>query len=198
MAQIINKIDAVSSLFAGQGDIIVFAAITEANYATADLASLITPQTLGDIFEGSTNWTGDDIAFEEISNEQGIAVGSKTVVGSFSYEFTHMSVTDARIKMFMAGTTIANPSALPTWLGAAPTPVITGFGHEVGVITRPIAVLNETKDKWLIFPKAKIATSLVSEGTNFMMKSIVSAESISTDDLKTVILLTGLAVYATS
>lgn len=198
MATIINKIDSVSSLFAGQGDILVFDAITEANYATATLASLIGGKTVGDVFEGSTNWTGDDISFEELSNEQGIAVGVKTVVGSYKYEFTHMSVTDARIKLFMAGTTIANPGTLPTWLNAAPVPAITGFGHEVGVITRPIALLNETKDKFLIFPKAKIATSLVMDGTNVMMKSIVSADSINTANLKTVLLVTGLPVYETA
>lgn len=197
MANIIGKIDSVASLFAGQGDIITFASITDANYATANLASLITGKSLGDIFEGATNWTGDDVSFENINNEQGIAVSTKTIAGSYSYEFSHLSVTDARIKTFMKGTTITNPTTLPTWLGAAPVPVITGFGDQVGVITCPIALLNETKDKWLIFPKAKIATSMIMDGTNVMMKSIVTAEAVNTADLKTVMLVTGVAVYDT-
>lgn len=196
MAVIINPLDSVASLFTGQGDIITFAAISDANYPTATLASLTTGLTLGDIFEGSTSWTGDDISFEELSNEQGIAVSTKTVVGSYKFEFTHMSVTNARLVKFMAGTTITNPGTLPTWIAASPVPTITGFGHETGVITLPIALVNETKDKFLIFPKAKIATSLVMNGTNVMLKSIVSAESINTATLKTMLLVTGTAVYS--
>ena len=198
MATIINPLDSISSLFTGQGDIITFAAITDANYAAATLASLTTGLTLGDIFEGSTSWTGDDISFEELSNEQGISVSTKTVVGSYKFEFTHMSVTATRIQKFMAGTTIANPATLPTWLAASPVPVITGFGTDVGVVTLPIALLNETKDRILVFPKAKIATSIIMNGTNIMLKSIVSAESINTANLKTMMLINGTAVYASA
>lgn len=198
MAATITKLDSVASLFTGQGDIIIFNPITEANYPTATLASLVTGISLGDIFEGSTSWTGDDISFEELSNEQGVSVGTKTVVGSYKFEFTHMSVTNARIAKFMAGVTLTNPATLPDWLAAAPVPVITGFGHEVGVITVPIALVNETKDKFLVFPKAKIATSITMDGTNVMMKSIVSADAINTATLKTMVLVNGKAVYATT
>lgn len=198
MAQIIGKVDAVTSPFTGQGDILVFDSITDANYAAATLASLINGSSLGDIFEGSTAWTGDDVSFENINNEQGISVTTKTVMGSYGFEFSHLSVTSARLLKFMAGTVLTNPATLPTWLNASPVPVLTGFGHVVGVITCPIALLNETKDKMLIFPKAKIATSIVFDGTNQMLKSVVTAEKVDTANLKTCILVTGLAVYATA
>ena len=198
MATQIGKIDSVSSFFSGQGDILVFAAITDANYATADLADLLTPKSLGDIFEGSTSWNGDDVSFESINNEQGNAVTTKTVMGSYGYEFTHMSVTPERIQTFMAGTTLANPGTLPLWLNSSPTPVLTGFGHTSAVIVRPIALLDETKTKWLIFPKAKIATSITMDGTNVMLKSVVSAEAIDTTNLKTIILVNGSPVYETA
>lgn len=198
MATQISKIDSVSSFFSGQGDILLFAAISDADYATADLADLLTPSSLGDIFEGSTSWNGDDVSFENINNEQGNAVTTKTVMGSYGYEFTHMSVTPARLAVFMAGTTLANPGTLPAWLGSSPTPDVTGFGHEPAVIVRPIALLDETKTKWLIFPKAKIATSITMDGTNIMLKSIVSAESLNTTTLKTILLVNGVPVYQTA
>lgn len=196
MALIIGKIDSITSTFTGQGDLIVFDPITDANYATATLATLITPKSLGDIFEGSTSWTGDDVTFENINNEQGIVVTSKTIMGTFAFEFSHLSITSARLLKFMAGTVITNPATLPTWLNVTPVPVITGFGHVVGIITCPIILFNEAKTAALCFPKAKIATSIVMDGTNQMLKSIVSAEKLDTADLKTVMFINGTAVYS--
>jgi len=198
MATIINKLDAVTSCFTGQGDLIIFAAITEANYATADLASLVTPQSLGNIFNGSTAWTGDEPTLEPIKNEQGARVCSKAVAGTYGFEFTHVSLSAARLQAFLAGATITNPASLPTWVGASPVPVITGFGDELPIITRPIALFNQDKTKMLIFPKAKIVSSIVMDNGSVMIKSVVDAIAIDTAGLKTVMMVDAVPVYATA
>lgn len=198
MAIIINKVDALASCFTGQGDLVVFAAITEANYASADLASLVTPKSLGDIFTGSTAWTGDDATLEPVKNEQGNQVCSMAVAGTYSFEFTHVSMSAARAALFLGASTVTNPAELPTWVGSSPTPVITGFGGDkLPIITCPIALFNQDKTKMLIFPKAKIVSALTMDGTNVMIKSTVQAQSIDTAGLKTVMMVDAVPVYET-
>ncbi len=199
MAIIINKVDAITSCFTGQGDLVVFASITEANYASADLASLITPKSLGDIFAGSTSWTGDEASLEPLKNEQGQLVCSMAVAGTYSFEFVHVSMSAARAALFLGAATVTNPTSLPTWIGTSPTPVITGFGGaKLPIITCPIALFNQDKTKMLIFPKAKIVSSVTMDGTNVMIKSVVQASSIDTEGLKTVMMIDAVPVYETA
>ena len=198
MATIINKVDTITSCFTGQGDIVLFAAITDANYATADLASLVTGVTLGDIYNGSTSWTGDDATLESIKNEQGNIVCSRGVAGTYAFEFTSVSMSIERAKLFLGATDITNPATLPTWMAASPVPDMVGFGTTLPIVTRPIALFNQDKTKMLVFPKAKIVSSVTMDGTNVMIKSSVQAEIIDTTNLKTVMLIDAAPVYATA
>ena len=52
MAQIINKIDAATAPFVGQGDLIIFGAVSD--YSTAKLSDFSSPQSLGQIVQDST------------------------------------------------------------------------------------------------------------------------------------------------
>jgi len=198
MTTIINKIDTITSCFTGQADLITFASITDAAYASAELDDLTTPQSLGDIFEGSTSWTGEDATLEAIKNEQGAIVCSRALGGTFSFEFTAISFSASRLATFLKATTITNPSELPTWLNSTPAPVITGFGDQLPIVVCPIALLNQDKNKWLIFPKARIVSNIVMDGNSVMIKSIVEAISIKTTTLNTVMLVDGVAVYETT
>ena len=56
----ITNFEAAQSLFAGQGDLILFDPITD--YASATLATLANPKSLGQIVQDSTSWDGDDVS----------------------------------------------------------------------------------------------------------------------------------------
>ena len=73
MATIISKIDAATAPFVGQGDLIIFAAISD--YSTAKLSDFSSPQSLGQIVQDSTSWEGEDVSTDQILDEQGNQIG---------------------------------------------------------------------------------------------------------------------------
>ena len=59
-----------TSTFNGQSMIIVFDEVED--YATADVASITGDGfDVGQVFQGSTSWTGEDPSFDNVLDEQG-------------------------------------------------------------------------------------------------------------------------------
>lgn len=185
----ISKLESVQSLFVGQGDLIIFDSLSDAAYASATMASLINPKSLGQIVEDSSSWTGDDVSFEDIRDEQGDVITSTATAGTLGFEFDIASVSADMVEKFMKGTKFATITGSTVFdaEGAAVSGV--GFGVGLPVITAPIAWLNDEKTRMLLFPKAKIAANFSNSDKLMRIHVIVTAEQVNTANLKTAMLI---------
>ena len=192
MATVINKIDAATAPFVGQGDLIIFSAID--NYATATLASLTGAQSLGQIVQDSTSWEGEDVSTDEILDEQGNLITAKVTAGTLSFSFDIASTSSDMMKKFMKAADITVGS--PAWLESGATAV--GFGVDLPVFTVPILVADQEKKRAWVYPKAKITSNLSLSDGLYRIHAVVLAEQVDTANLKTGILLEGTLKYATT
>lgn len=192
MAEIISKIDAATVPFVGQGDLIIFDAVS--NYSTATLATLTNPKSLGQIVQDSTSWEGEDVSTDQILDEQGNIITAKVTAGTLSFSFDIASSSADMMKKFMAAADITVGS--PTWLAANSTAV--GFGVELPVFTVPILVADQEKKRAWVYPKAKITSNLSLSDGLYRIHAVVLAEQVDTANLKTGILLEGALTYTSA
>lgn len=195
MATIIDKIDSATVPFVGQGDLIIFDAVSD--YSTAKLADFANPKSLGQIVQDSTSWEGEDVSTDQILDEQGNLITAKVTAGTLSFSFDIASTSANMMKKFMAAADIASANiGTPAYLGASPTAV--GFGVELPVFTVPILVADQEKKRAWVYPKAKITSNLSLSDGLYRIHAVVLAEQVDTAYLKTGILLEGSLVYATT
>lgn len=192
MATVIDKIDAATVPFVGQGDLIIFDAISD--YSTATLATFANPKSLGQIVQDSTSWEGEDVSTDQILDEQGNLITAKVTAGTLSFSFDIASTSANMMKKFMAAADITVGS--PSYLAASSTAV--GFGVELPVFTVPILVADQEKKRAWVYPKAKITSNLSLSDGLYRIHAVVLAEQVDTTNLKTGILLEGELVYATT
>lgn len=195
MDPIINKIDAATAPFVGQGDLIIFAAI--ADYSTAKLSDFTSPQSLGQIVQDSTSWEGEDVSTDQILDEQGNLITAKVTAGTLSFSFDIASTSANMMKQFMAAADISSANiGSPTWLESSnPAPAAVGFGVELPVFTVPILVADQEKKRAWVYPKAKITSNLAYSDGLYRIHAVVLAEQVDTAYLKTGILLEGALKY---
>lgn len=191
MATVINKIDAATVPFVGQGDLIIFDAV--ADYSAATLASLTNPVSLGQIVQDSTSWEGEDVSTDQILDEQGNLITAKVTAGTLSFSFDIASTSANMMKKFMAAADLTVGS--PAYLAASSTAV--GFGVNLPVFTVPILVADQEKKRAWLYPKAKITSNLSLSDGLYRIHAVVLAEQVDTANLKTGILLEGALVYST-
>ena len=192
MATVIDKVDAATVPFVGQGDLIIFGAVSD--YSTATLASLTNAQSLGQIVQDSTSWEGEDVSTDQILDEQGNLITAKVTAGTLSFSFDIASTSANMMKKFMAAADITVGS--PSYLAASSTAV--GFGVELPVFTVPIMVADQEKKRAWLYPKAKITSNLSLSDGLYRIHAVVLAEQVDTANLKTGILIEGSLVYATT
>lgn len=190
----------LGDFFVGQGDIVMWDEIS--SYASATLASFQNGRSVGNVKEDSTNWTGEDVSETVIRNEQGIPIATITTAGTLAFEmtladFSLESENDLAIEL-LKGSNINISSLSVTWLKSVGTATAMGFGVDLPVITRPIAIINEDLNKTLIFPKAKISSALVIEDKMICIHCTVSAQSVNTASLKTGMIVNGAIAYTTA
>lgn len=191
MATVISKIDAATVPFVGQGDLIIFDAVSD--YSAATLASLTNPVSLGQIVQDSTSWEGEDVSTDQILDEQGNLITAKVTAGTLSFSFDIASTSANMMKKFMAAADITVGS--PAYLAASSTAV--GFGVNLPVFTVPILVADQEKKRAWLYPKAKITSNLSLSDGLYRIHAVVLAEQVDTANLKTGILLEGALVYST-
>lgn len=189
MATIIDKIDAATVPFVGQGDLIIFDAITD--YTSATLASFTNPKSLGQIVQDSTSWEGEDVSTDQILDEQGNLITAKVTAGTLAFSFDIASTSAAMMQKFMAAASITVGS--PTFLDSGATAV--GFGVDLPVFTVPILVADQEKKRAWVYPKAKITSNLSLSDGLYRIHAVVLAEQVDTASLKTGILLEGTLKY---
>ena len=179
----IGKLEQASVLFAGQGDLIMFKEV--ADYGTATLATLDQPQSLGQIVQDSTSWEGEDPEISEILDEQGNVITARTQAGTLGFSFDIASTSQDMIALFLRGTNVTLPSGTDAW-GAG---TAMKFGIDIPTIVRPIAIVNDLKNRSWLYPKAKITSSLSLEDGLYRIHCSVIAEGLDTDALGTVMVI---------
>ena len=196
MATSVGKIENVTGLFSGQGDLFVFDALTDSQYETATLATLTGAKSLGQIIQDSTSWEGEDPEVSEIKDEQGNIITAKTAAGTLAFAFNLASTSSAMIQKFLKGMNIdvkgISGDATP-WDEASMK--VTGFGTEIPVVTLPVAIVNDGLNKTWLYPKTKITSSLAYEDGLWVIHCACIAENLDTAGLKTGMLIEAAVSY---
>lgn len=186
----ITNFEAAQSLFAGQGDLIIFDPITD--YGSATLATLTNPKSLGQIVQDSTSWDGDDVSVDQIKDEQGDIITARVTAGTLAFSFELASTSQEMITKFLKGSNVT-PAAIAGFTG---TPAkITGFGVELPVFTAPMAIVNDELNRAWLYPKAKVTSNLAYSDGLWRIKASVLAEFVDTASLKTGMVIDGTLDY---
>lgn len=186
----ITNFEAAQSLFAGQGDLIIFDPITD--YGSATLATLTNPKSLGQIVQDSTSWDGDDVSVDQIKDEQGDIITARVTAGTLAFSFELASTSQEMITKFLKGSNVT-PAAIEGFTG---TPAkITGFGVDLPVFTAPMAIVNDELNRAWLYPKAKVTSNLAYSDGLWRIKASVLAEFVDTASLKTGMIIDGTLDY---
>ena len=190
MATTVGKIENVTGLFSGQGDLFIFGVLTDTEYESANLASLKDPVSLGQIVQDSTSWEGEDPETTEIKDEQGNIITAKVAAGTLAWAFDLASTSSAMIKKFLKGMNV-DVSTLTTdntpWDEGGM--VVTGFGVDIPVTTVPMAIVNDGMNKTWLYPKTKVTGSLAYADGLWRIHCNCIAEYLNTTGLKTGMLI---------
>lgn len=179
----------VTDIFNGQSDIVLFDAITD--YEKVTIATLAGAKSLGQIVQGSTEWTGDEPEVSNILDEQGDIITASVSAGTLGFSFEMADLSETSVKEFLQGTTITTGENT-AWESISK---IVGFGDSLPVMTRPIMVVNDEANKSILLPKAKITSSLsLSDGLWRIAVSVI-AETVDTPNMKTGMLVFGKTAY---
>lgn len=183
-----------SSIFNGQSMIIVFNEVT--SYDTATVGTITaTGFDVGQVFQGSTTWTGEDPSFDNVLDEQGDVIVPNPTNGTYGFDFEMADFCAAKFKTFLKGKDI---SSLGTGSAFGTTATAVATSEAMPVITRPIAIVNDEGNKAVFFPKARIITGPSMEDKLFVLKSSVMAQDCNTTNLGTFMLIDKASLaYAT-
>ena len=194
MALAITQLDSSASFFKGYSTAIIFDALSG---TATDPSHLTNPKWIGSIFQGSTSWTGEAPTMTPHRNEDGNSVYTFASGGSSGIQLDVMSTSDTMITTFLKGTTINTTNVgSPTWIDEAARGTVSaiGWGDQLPVIERPIALVNDLDNQVLLFPKALIAASIVNNDRALHIRLAVNAQELpsSMTYLKPVMLIRGL------
>lgn len=176
-----------TSVFNGQSMIIVFDEVED--YSTATVGDITGDGfDVGQVFQGSTTWNGEDPSFEDKLDEQGDIIVSNPTKGSYGFDFEMADFSADKFKTFMKGKDITTANfGTGSAFGTGATAVATT--EEMPVIERPIALVNDTAKKAIFFPKARILTGPAPEDGLFTLKAITKAQDCNTEKLGTMMLI---------
>ena len=175
----ITKFENATSVFAGQGDLIMFDRIDD--YDKAAFTNLENPQSLGQIVQDSTTFEGEDPETNSILDEQGNTITATTTAGTIGFSFDIASTSPAMIKEFLKGVELSGLTG--DWATGITNAV--GFGVDLPTQTRPLMILNDEKTKAFLYPKSKIVANLTNEEGLYRIHCTVTCEFLDTPTLKT-------------
>lgn len=161
-----------TSEFNGQSYMIVFDEVADYDGKTVgDITK--SGFDVGQVYQGSTTWNGEDPSFEDELDEQGDIIVSNPTKGTFGFDFEMADFSASKLKTFLKGVDI---TSLGTGSAFGSTATAVATAKDMPVITRPIALVNDTAKKALFFPKARILTGPNMENKLFVLKSVVKAQ----------------------
>lgn len=175
-----------TSVFNGQSCIIIFDEVTDYSTATFDK---ITENgfDVGQVFQGSTTWNGEEPSFEDKLDEKRNIIVSDPQSGTSGFDFEMADYSADKLTTFLKGRKITSAALTSSMFKG--TPEIIAVGDQLPVITRPVALVNDAADRVIFFPKARIVTGTSMEDKLVVLKSIVKAQDCNTTNLGTVMLI---------
>ena len=190
MAGIKNEV--MSTVFAGQSDIVLFDEVND--YKTATFSTITAAgESVGQISGDSSEYAGEDAEVENWVDEQGEIITSTVKAGTVAIKWNMADLSADKIELFLKGTKLEGlTSALIEQIKNA-----VGFGVDLPVITRPIGWFNDEANRALFLPKAKIVSNLGVDGKRFTINATATAEYIDTKTLKTAMIFDGKPKYET-
>lgn len=161
-----------TSEFNGQSYLIVFDEVTD--YSTATVADITKNGfDVGQVFQGSTTWNGDEPSFDDVLDEQGDIIVSNPTKGTYGFDFEMADFSSSKFKTFLKG---ADITSLGTGSAFGSTATAVAATDEMPIITRPVAIVNDTSKKAIFLPKARILTGPSMEDKLFVLKSVCKAQ----------------------
>lgn len=163
-----------TSEFNGQSYLIVFDEV--ADYAASDISvATITKHgfDVGQVFQGSTTWNGDDPSFDDVLDEQGDIIVSNPAKGTYGFDFEMADFSASKFKTFLKG---ADITSLGTGSAFGTTATAVATTEEMPIIERPVAIVNDTAKKAIFLPKARILTGPAMEDKLFVLKAVCKAQ----------------------
>lgn len=184
------KQEIMSTVFVGQSDVVLFGEVTD--YKTATFATVTaTGESVGQISGDSSEYAGEDAETENWVDEQGDIITSTTKAGTVAIKFNMADLSAEKIETFLKGTKLEGLTS--TLLKEVKNAV--GFGVDLPVMTRPLGWFNDEANRCLFLPKAKIVSSLGTDGKKFTINATATAEYINNATLKTAMLFDAKPVY---
>lgn len=166
-----------TSTFNGQSYLIVFDEVSD--YSTATVADITNNGfDVGQVFEGSTQWNGDEPSFEDQLDEQGDIIVSNPTKGTYGFDFEMADFSASKFKTFLKG---ADITSLGTGSAFGSTATAVATTSEMPIIERPVAIVNDTAKKAIFLPKARILTGPAMENKLFVLKSVCKAQDCNVD-----------------
>lgn len=162
-----------TSEFNGQSYLIVFDEVADYAAEALDVASITKHGfDVGQVFQGSTSWNGDEPSFDDVLDEKGNIIVSNPTKGTYGFDFEMADFSASKFKTFLKGAdvTVGTGSAF----GASATGVATT--EEMPIIERPVAIVNDTSKKAIFLPKARILTGPSMEDKLFVLKAVCKAQ----------------------
>lgn len=162
-----------TSEFNGQSYLIVFDEVADYAAESLDVASITKHGfDVGQVFQGSTSWNGDEPSFDDVLDEKGNIIVSNPTKGTYGFDFEMADFSASKFKTFLKGAdvTVGTGSAF----GASATGVATT--EEMPIIERPVAIVNDTSKKAIFLPKARILTGPSMEDKLFVLKAVCKAQ----------------------
>lgn len=188
----ITKAD-VTQTFNGQSDIVIFDEPTSGYTKTTTFADIVASGiSLGQIVGDSTSWEGEDASVDTIVDEQGDVIVAQPTAGTYALSCDIANVSPENLVLFMKG---AKVTVAGTPVSITNVTDLVKVGTELPVITRPIAIVNDEANRYILFPKAKIVSSFGLDSKLWRIHINATAEFIDTKELGTVMLGKGKPVY---
>ena len=185
----IKNFEGATTVFAGQGDLVMFDKV--ADYSAATFATLANPVSLGQIVQDSTSWEGDDPETTVLKDEQGDIISAKVAAGTLGFSFDLASTSKAMVEKFLGGKEIASLGS-NTNFGSV---TAVGFGVDLPVITVPLMILNDEKNRCWLYPKSKVVSSLTYGDGSWKIHAVVTCEYRDLPTPKTGMINEGAPLY---
>ena len=184
------KQEIMSTVFVGQSDVVLFGEVADYKNATFSTVTA-TGESVGQISGDSSEYAGEDAETENWVDEQGDIITSTTKAGTVAIKFNMADMSVEKIETFLKGTKLEGLTS--TLLKDVKNAV--GFGVDLPVMTRPLGWFNDEANRCLFLPKAKIVSSLGTDGKKFTINATATAEYINNATLKTAMLFDAKPVY---
>lgn len=187
----IERIDVATETFDGFARVLIFPNVDPTTFnESTTLAEVLTGgKDLGQIVEDSPSWDGDESEVEVLRDTEGGVIRAIDTPGTFAWS-CRLPSTSAKMSKAIAGAKLTKATT-----GAAGDVTIDTTKDIIGLdpsrmsMRCPIGVLNKTKKRLMLFPKANVSTSPGWEDNmaEYVLKA--TAEDVSNDALSTMMFI---------